>query len=181
MATRIKLCPVLAASAALLAGCAGPEAGLDPAPPPGEAAAVLRVIDGDTIDVRVGGQRERVRLLGIDAPERTTLRTGRTECGGEQAREALVRVLRDGPGVLLTEDPSQGRRDRYDRLLAYLDPADGGASVQEQLLEQGWVTTFIRRSDPIDRAARFRAAAERAQRARAGVWRECGGDFRRPE
>lgn len=147
----------------------------------GEPAAVLRVLDGDTIDVRAGGRRERVRLLGIDAPETTTLRTGRTECGGEQARDALVRLLRDGPGILLVDDPSQDVRDRYGRRLAYLDPADGGASVQEQLLEQGWVATFIRRESPIDRAERFRDAASRARRDRAGLWKLCGGDFRRPQ
>ena len=35
----------------------------------GALATVVHVVDGDTLDVRVGGQVERVRLLGVDTPE----------------------------------------------------------------------------------------------------------------
>jgi micrococcal nuclease len=66
-------------------------------------ATVLKVVDGDTIDIRddVRG-RLRVRVLGIDTPE-TLL----------------------GQLVAFTPDPTQDANDRYSRTLAYLDKADG--------------------------------------------------------
>ena len=40
-----------------------------PAAAPTDSGVVVTVIDGDTIDVELGGRTERVRLLGIDTPE----------------------------------------------------------------------------------------------------------------
>lgn len=174
-----------AATLITLAALAGAAAGCAPTGRPqettdvGPLVPVVEVVDGDTVRVMLDGRRERVRLLGIDAPERTTLRTGHTECGGEAATDALRRLVEADRDVHLVSDPSQGERDQYGRLLAYLDPPQG-ASFQRRLLEAGWVTTYIRRSNPPARADEFRAAARRARAARAGIWERCGGDFRRP-
>ena len=76
--------------------------------PRGEAhaAALERVVDGDTIDVCIGGARTRVRLIGIDTPEE-----------GEPAAVATARLqaLLADADLYLAADPSE--RDRYDRLL----------------------------------------------------------------
>src|SRR5262245_50751171 len=73
---------------------------------------VVRVVDGDTIDVRVAGGTERVRVLGIDTPERGACYADRASA--ETARLALDRR------VVLRGDRTQARRDRYGRLLAYV-------------------------------------------------------------
>lgn len=71
-------------------------------------AVVSRVIDGDTVELSTG---ERVRLLGIDAPERG-------ECHFGTASERMTALV-EGRSVTLTRDRRD--TDRYDRLLRYID------------------------------------------------------------
>lgn len=93
-------------------------------------ATVVNVVDGDTIDVTVGGVEERVRLYGVDTPERGD------PCFFEAAArtEALTRE-----GVLL--EPGPRARDRYGRLLAYVYTTDG-VSVDAQLIAEGLGTAW---------------------------------------
>jgi endonuclease YncB( thermonuclease family) len=85
-----------------------------PAEPVTVTALVLRVVDGDTVDIRddVRG-RLRVRLLGIDTPE--TKKPGYTVgCWGPEASEFAKSTLL-GQRVAFVTDPSQGMYDRYGR------------------------------------------------------------------
>lgn len=72
----------------------------------------VRVIDGDTIVVSVDGEDERVRLVGINTPEKGY-------CGFEEASNALELLL-EASQVELVE-AGVDDRDRYGRLLRYLD------------------------------------------------------------
>lgn len=75
----------------------------------------MRVIDGDTIDVRYDGESHRVRLLNIDTPE--TKHPGKAvECLGPQATAFLAEQLLPGDVVRLEYDVE--RHDRYGRELA---------------------------------------------------------------
>lgn len=80
------------------------------APPP-TVAIVKRVIDGDTIVLESG---ERVRLIGVNTPER-----GKP---GAKEATAFLRDLLEGEVVLLSYDRhnAPSYRDRYERLLAYV-------------------------------------------------------------
>lgn len=93
-------------------------------------ATLVDVVDGDTIDVTLGGAEERVRLYGVDTPERGD------PCFFEAATrtEALTRG-----GVLL--EPGPRARDRYGRLLAYVYTPDG-VSVDAQLIAEGLGTAW---------------------------------------
>lgn|GEM_PF-840299 len=73
---------------------------------------VSRIIDGDTVEVRSDGTMETVRVVGIDTPERG-------ECGFSEAGEALGRMVLDQPVDLVPG--AQDNRDRYGRILRYLD------------------------------------------------------------
>jgi micrococcal nuclease len=98
-----------------------PTATADPAP---VTATVLKVVDGDTVDIRddIRG-RLRVRVLGIDTPE--TKKPGYTVgCWGPEATEFATTTM-VGQRVALVTDPTQDRTDRYGRTLAYLVRADG--------------------------------------------------------
>lgn len=82
---------------------------------PGDADTgwqVTQVIDGDTVEVSRDGVLERVRLLGIDTPERG-------ECGYDEAT-ALVGDLVTGREVTLVVGSSDDR-DRYGRLLRFVE------------------------------------------------------------
>ncbi len=79
---------------------------------------VLKVIDGDTIVVNVRGNKETVRLLGIDTPEAVDPRKP-VQCFGKAASEKMKSFV-EGKSVILVDDSTQGNRDKYKRLLRYV-------------------------------------------------------------
>ncbi len=102
------------------------------------------MLDGDRMDVRLrSGVRERVRVLGIDAPE-----LARRECHAAQAI-AATRRLALGKLVRLAGDRSQAARDQKRRLVAYVRLPDGN-DLGRSLLRGGFATvvtgsSFVRR------------------------------------
>ncbi len=142
--------PVLLA-ALLLAALAGCRRAL---PPPSQVYRVVRVLDGDTIEVLKEGRAARVRLYGIDAPER-----------GQPFGSAARRFTADlcfGQHVLLREHG----RDRYGRILADVVLPDGRV-LNEELVRAG-LAWWYREYAP---EARLLEALEReARAARLGLW-----------
>lgn len=120
----------LAALLALLVVLAAPPAAPAPAAP--LDATVLRVIDGDTIRVRLADRAETVRYIGIDTPELHHPVRG-AEAGGTEAREANRRLV-EGRAVRLELDIRA--RDRHGRLLAYVWV--GATMVNAELLRLGY-------------------------------------------
>jgi micrococcal nuclease len=140
--------------------------------PAGESADVTHVTDGDTIVVVTGGTRERVRYIGLDAPELANARTGApAECGAEAARDANAGFV-DGATVILERDASD--RDRFGRLLRHVWVADGDAwrLVGEELIVLGAVEARSYAPDTA-RDATFDAAERRAHDANLGIWGSC--------
>ncbi len=89
-----------------------------------------------------------------------------------------------GPGgglsgriVTLTTDPSQDRKDRYGRLLAYAK-TDAGAELGQKQVRRGWAKVYVFEK-PFQRVAKYRAARDAARAERRGVWGTCGGNFHR--
>ena len=98
----------------------------------GLSAPVVRIVDGDTIRVRIGETEEVVRYIGVDTPETVDPRRP-VEAYGEAAA-AKNRELVAGRVVRLYFDVQ--RRDRYGRLLAYV--CVGEVFVNAELLRQGF-------------------------------------------
>ena len=94
---------------------------------------VVRVIDGDTIEVRIGWKRESIRYIGINTPE-THHPTKGVEAYGKEASVANAKLVA-GKTVRLEFDVDQ--RDRNGRLLAYVYLADG-TFVNAWLVQQGY-------------------------------------------
>ncbi|MEA2467077.1 MAG: micrococcal nuclease [Thermoleophilaceae bacterium] len=141
----------------------------------GSGARVVRVVDGDTLKVAIGGREQSVRLLGIDTPE--THRPGvAIECGGPEASAHMVGLAPPGTPVTLEPDPGQDRVDRYGRLLAYVRLPDGRLAEEAQV-GAGWATVYVFDGHPVARDGQFRRAMGAARAAGRGVWRLCGGDF----
>lgn len=119
-------------------------------------ARVLHVVDGDTIDVELNGEEERVRYYGIDTQERGD------RCFDE-ATDRNTELI--GANVLLLDDARN--RDRSGRLLRYVFDASG-RSVDARLVAEGlayaWRDDGAYRNDLI-------ALEEQAQAAGAGcLW-----------
>ncbi|GAB49792.1 putative nuclease [Mobilicoccus pelagius NBRC 104925] len=132
---------------------------------------VAGVVDGDTVTVRLGGQKERVRVIGIDTPE---LRGD--ECYARQAASRMQSLVQSREVQLVT-DPPQGDRDRYGRLLRHVRLADG-RSAAKVLLEEGFAREYTYRR-AYEGQAEYRAAEAAAQKSHAGLWGACPASPRR--
>ncbi len=134
---------VLLLLAGLVLGDVSLPGGVDPvALQPGGTATgtVERVIDGDTIVVRLGDREERVRYVGIDTPETVKPDTP-VQCWGPAAHDLNERLLAAADGqVTLRFD--RELRDRYGRLLAYVYRAQDGLFVNAQLVRAGAARTL---------------------------------------
>jgi micrococcal nuclease len=129
-------------------------------------AEVMSVVDGDTLDVRWNGRTERVRLLGVDTPE--TVDPHRpVGCYGPEASAFTHRRLQ-GRTVHLRFD--RERRDRYGRLLAYVEV--DGRRFNDELLTGGYARLLV--IPPNGRHARAMLDEELAARSAArGLWGAC--------
>jgi micrococcal nuclease len=129
------------------------------------AAEVLRIVDGDTIEVELDGQAEAVRYIGIDTPESNP--DVPYECFGREAGE-LNRKLVGGRKVRLVFDDE--RRDPYGRLLAYVYV--GELFVNAEIVDRGHARTLA--IEPNTDHARLLARLEQqAGNAGRGLWGSC--------
>lgn len=142
---------------------------------PGEAV-VTHVVDGDTIDVLIGGRTERVRLLGIDTPEIAHDAFGdrpanAAECHGDEASAFTASLLPSGTQVRLERDIVG--RDDYGRLLAYVFRTDDGLLVNVEIVRRGHAQPLTIEPN-VARHDEIVAAARDAEQAEAGLWAACG-------
>jgi micrococcal nuclease len=132
------------------------------------AAQVLRVVDGDTVQVRVEGRHVRVRYIGIDTPE--SVRPGApVQCFAKRASAFNARLV-VGERVRLVSDAE--RRDRYGRLLAYVYRVRDGLFVNAELVRRGYARTLTIPPN-VAYAAEFRRLAAAARRKGRGLWSSC--------
>ena len=152
---------------ATVGGCTG----ADHEPGTG-VATVTHVVDGDTIDVRIGEHEERVRLIGIDTPE-TKKPNFPIECFGPEASVFTSSLLPIGTRVRIERDLVG--RDDYGRLLGYvyLDrDATPDTFVNMEIIRQGYATPLT--IEPNSTYAHdFAKAAGEAEAAGLGLWAAC--------
>ncbi|MFB6360381.1 MAG: thermonuclease family protein [Halobacteriales archaeon] len=166
----------------VLAGCisvAGPVA-TETVGGDGQQATVTAVIDGDTLDVQFpDGTTDTVRLLGVDSPE-TQVENEPQEFEGVPDSEAGVTCLKNagqnasvfvrdraaGATVSLRFDPLADRRDRYDRLLAYVEL--DGVDLNRLLVDRGHARVYDSQFTRSDSYYELEATAQSEQR---GLWR----------
>jgi len=137
-----------------------------PTPTTAEEVQVLRVVDGDTVEVMRGGRRERVRYIGIDTPE-SVAPNQPVECFGKEA-SARNKELVEGKRVRLEKDVSD--TDRFGRLLRYVWLGD--EQINARLIAEGYanIATFppdVRNQDLYQRLER------EARTAGRGLWSAC--------
>jgi len=142
------------------------EDGGEGAGPASATALVTRVVDGDTVEARIGGEVEDVRLIGVDTPE--TVKPGEpVQCFGPRASDYTHRLL-EGQRVRFAFGVE--RRDAYGRLLAYAYLGD--RFVNAQLVRRGLARTLTippnDRFEPLLRRLELVAA-----RAGRGLWGAC--------
>lgn len=134
-------------------------------------AAVLDVVDGDTLLVDIDGHEEPVRLIGIDTPE-SVAPNRPVECYGNEASERLKMLIPPDTPVRLERDVEA--RDMYDRVLAYVYRAADGLHVNLDQVERGYAEAMPYPPNTALQSG-FATAEQEARANDAGLWGTCGG------
>lgn len=129
--------------------------------------SVLRVIDGDTVDVEIGGKKETLRLIGIDTPETVDPRKS-IQCFGKEASTKARELLNDQK-VRIEADSSQGERDKYGRLLRYIF-IQNGTNFNEYMIKEGYAHEYTYQSNPYKYQQQFKNAEREARDNGKGLW-----------
>ncbi len=135
---------------------------------PSDVASVIKVIDGDTVILRLQGAIETVRLIGVDTPE-TVHPTKPVECFGPEASAFTHSVLKPKTQVRVQRDVEA--RDRYQRLLVYLYLLDG-TFINQELLRLGFARTMNIAPNTAF-ATSFALIETAARKNRIGLWLKC--------
>ena len=124
---------------------------------------ISKIIDGDTLWTKSG---EKVRFLGINTPE-MRLANESENLDGELAKEALEEIIKVNEKVCLMTDTEGDKKDKYDRLLAYVF-SDDGVDVSKTLLENGEAEYY--RNATYSRKKEFSAIEKIAKKEKKGLW-----------
>lgn len=129
-------------------------------------AELIRVVDGDTVVVRLDGEDEKVRIIGINTPE-SVKPNSPVECFGKEA-SAHITELFDTPGELRIEtDPTQDTRDRNGRLLAHI--FIDNLNIAQQMIADGYGYEYTYRV-PYIYQYEYRNAEKEARNNNRGLW-----------
>jgi len=141
---------------------------LPPAPTPVNKVPypVVRVIDGDTIVVRIDGDNKTVRFIGVDTPETVDPRK-EVQYYGREASLFTSNLLK-GEHVYLDFEGEVGTYDKYQRLLAYVFRAPDGLFVNLEIVRQGYGSTYT--VFPFKHLDLFRQYGKRARELEKGLY-----------
>lgn len=138
---------------------------------PGTAYVVTEVNDGDTVSLKLKSvigiplQVERVRLIGIDAPELNQ------EPWGRKSKRHLKKLISEAGWMVHLELDVQ-ERDKHGRLLGYLWTKQGYL-LNERMIEDGFAVLFTLPPN-IKYAERLTGAQDKARAAARGIWGKGG-------
>ena len=130
---------------------------------------ILNVIDGDTVEIDINGNTERVRLIGVNTPE-TKHPTKPIECFGPEASAYLTQLLPKGTHVRIERDIEA--RDRYGRMLLYLYRELDNLFINLDLVLRGYGTPMSIEPNIFHRND-FVHAAALAETINVGLWQAC--------
>lgn len=138
---------------------------------------VDHVVDGDTIELTVNGRKEKVRLIGINTPETVDPRKS-VECFGKEASDKM-KELASGNLVYLEYDDTQGLRDKYNRLLAYVYLEDD-QMLNRKMVAEGYAHEYTY-GTPYKYQKEFRELQNFARTQGRGLWAKdsCNGKFKK--
>ena len=129
------------------------------------AYTVERIVDGDTVVVKIDGKNMKVRLVGVDTPE-TVHPNKPVERYGKKASEFLSNLLK-GEKIYI-EWKEDEKTDKYGRALLYLWRAPDGLFVNLEIVRQGYGHAYTR--FPFEHTELFRYYERQAREAKRGLW-----------
>lgn len=144
---------------------------------------VKKIFDGDTFEADIDGKSEKVRMLGIDTPEkwdsdkfeRDSERTGRDKETirklGQLSSDFTTRLI-GGKKVILVPDSKGDDKDKYGRLLRYVYLEDG-TFVNLKIVEDGYANAY--RKFNVSKQSEFIKAEKEARENKRGLWGDIEG------
>lgn len=130
-----------------------------------DTAEVVRIVDGDTVVVRLRGENVTVRLIGVDTPETVHPRRP-VEAYGKEASRFLTNLLA-GESVYIESEPGN-TVDRYGRTLGYLYRVPDGLFVNLEIVRQGYGHAYTKY--PFAHMDLFRFYESKARESGRGLW-----------
>lgn len=127
---------------------------------------VTKIIDGDTLMVKINDKIETIRLIGVDTPETVDPRKT-VQCFGKEA-SGKAKELMENKRVRLEADTTQTDRDKYNRLLRYVYLEDG-TLINKKLIEEGFGFEYTYQI-PYKFQAEFKEAQKIAEERKMGMW-----------
>lgn len=134
--------------------------------PKGTQVNIDYVVDGDTIKVLMNGNTETIRLIGIDTPEVVDPRKP-VQCFGREASNKAKEIL-NNKTVYLESDPTQGERDKYQRLLRYVWLEDN-TNFNKLMISEGYAHEYTY-AVPYKYQTEFKQAEKEAETNNKGLW-----------
>lgn len=125
-----------------------------------------RVVDGDTIEVTEWFSTHKVRLIGIDSPEKYNVAVA--ECYAKEATEHLEKLLKNHIKIS-SRDGSQDDKDKYGRLLRYIYSEDGLTNINQQMIADGYAYEYTY-NKAYEFQTEFKKAEADAKAAGLGLW-----------
>ena len=140
-------------------------------------AKVVRVIDGDTIDVQINGNVYRIRLLGVDCPETTAEKNRPYEYDsitdlnylaewGLKAKEFAEKILDHGT-VYIEFDRLAGLKGYYGRYLAYVY-LENGTDFNALLVKNGLARVYV--EGTFEKESEYLKLENYAKTNKIGLW-----------
>ncbi|PKM93299.1 MAG: nuclease [Firmicutes bacterium HGW-Firmicutes-1] len=131
-----------------------------------DMAEVLKVIDGDTIEVLISGHKEQIRFIGVNCPE----------LNDHYSEEAKRFTSNELLGKIVYMEKDTIDKDHYNRLLRYVwtrIPSSEDDNITEmfnvKLLSEGYAS--ILKIAPNDKyAAQFQTIEKESQEKNKGIW-----------
>lgn len=148
-----------------------------------DTAKVKKIYDGDTFEAEINGKPEKIRMLGIDTPERSdsekferdmerTSKDRKTiQTLGESSYQNTIRLI-GGKKVILKTEPGGDDKDRYGRLLRYVYLEDG-TFVNLKIVEEGHANAY--RKFKLSKQKEFIDAEKTAREQKKGLWGDING------
>ena len=134
-----------------------------------EFAQIVKVVDGDTITVFLNGKNETIRIIGINTPETVDPRKT-VECFGAEASNKAKEYFKEKDyNVWLEEDPTQGERDKYQRLLRYVFAGEGVSDYGLMMISEGFAYEYTYNT-PYKYQTSYKEAQAYAVDSKLGLW-----------
>ena len=127
----------------------------------------LKVIDWDTLKVKNNNEEINIRMIGLDAPEKSTTRYWYTECFWNEATSHINEILSWITAIQVEQDPTQWETDKYWRLLWYVFLSWN--NINQKMIED-WYWFEYTYNLPYKYQKEFKKAEKRARINKLWLW-----------